>query len=239
MAGPSQWDEWHDGLEPDRVADEPWYALVKAALSKLKRSSRILLEVGCGRGGFACWMAQQANPPECIQAVDYSAAAIRKGRALASALHVKGLQWTVGDIQDLPTRDETFDTVVSCETIEHVPSPGKAVKELARVLVPGGVLLLTTPNYLGPMGAYRAYCRVMGRPFTEVGQPINKLTHLPRTLWWLRNAGLRAREVQGVGHYFPWPGAPARHMARMDSVRALKWFALHTLVVAEKPSRRQ
>src|SRR5262249_27760351 len=87
------------------------------------------------------------------------------------------------------------DTVISCETIEHVPDPSRAVAELAQVLKPGGRLFLTTPNYFGPFGLYRAYLRLRRRRFTEVGQPINQLTLLPRTLRWIRRAGLIAKEV--------------------------------------------
>jgi hypothetical protein len=103
------------------------------------------------------------------------------------------------------------------------------------VLKPGGRLFLTTPNYLGPMGAYRAYLRIRGRRYTEGGQPICHLTMLPRTLRWMRDAGLRVSRVDAIGHYLPWPGAPPRALSWMDSMRPLHWFALHSLVVAEKP----
>jgi len=116
------------------------------------------------------------------------------------------IQWMQADIQVLPFADRTFETVVSCETIEHVPSPSRAVAELARVLRPGGHLVLTTPNYLGTMGAYRGYLRLRGRPFTEAGQPINQFTMLPRTVLWLKEAGLRVERIRGAGHYLPVPG---------------------------------
>lgn len=53
----------------------------------------------------------------------------------------------VGDIEDgLPYSDEFFDTVYMGELIEHLGNPLHALSEIYRVLKPGGVLILDTPN---------------------------------------------------------------------------------------------
>ena len=141
-------------------------------------------------------------------AADYSEVALSKARVLAGQANVRDINWKRSDIQAIDDADATYDTVISCETVEHVPDPARAVRELARVLKPGGRLFLTVPNYLGPYGLYRAYLRLTGRRYTEVGQPINHFTMLPRTLGWLRAAGLRPAFIDGVGHYVFWPGRP-------------------------------
>jgi len=48
----------------------------------------------------------------------------------------------------LPLKDNSFDVVLSLETIEHMPYPQTFIKELYRVLKPGGELILSTPNVL-------------------------------------------------------------------------------------------
>ncbi len=48
----------------------------------------------------------------------------------------------------LPFENQTFDVILNYETIEHVPWPKEFIKELARVLKPGGTLVLTTPAVL-------------------------------------------------------------------------------------------
>ncbi len=56
------------------------------------------------------------------------------------------------DALPLPFRDHEFDAILCFETIEHMPEPGRFLKELARILRPGGGLLLTTPNRIWELG---------------------------------------------------------------------------------------
>jgi len=237
MSGDSSatsYDAWHASLEVNAGADDPWYQLVRRQLDLPRDvAGRRILEIGAGRGGFACWLATRSPAPAEIVAVDYSGVAVEKGRAYSKAEGIGGITWETGDIQAIAHADASFDTVVSCETIEHVPDPAKAVSELARVLKPGGRLFLTTPNYLGSLGLYRAYLRLRGRRFTEVGQPINQLTLLPRTLYWVRRAGLSSERIAGEGHYLLAPGNPPRRIRWLD-FDLLKWFALHVVIVARK-----
>jgi len=176
-------------------------------------------------------LARQAMLAPSLVAIDYWLVAIEKGRAHAAAEGISNVSWQIGDIQAIDHPNATFDTVFSCETIEHVPDPRRAVAELARVLKPGGRLFLTTPNYFGPFGLYRAYLRLRRRRFTEVGQPINQLTMIPRNLRWIRRTGLIPKEVAGEGHYLLLPGREPRRIEWLD-LSFLKWFAMHSLMVA-------
>jgi SAM-dependent methyltransferase len=231
---PHSYDRWHEKLNVNVGAEDPWYVLVHEQLDEPRDvSGKRVLEIGCGRGGFACWLAGRPAPPAEVVAVDYSSAAVEKGRAYAAKLGIDRVTWRTGDIQAIDFPDATFDTVVSCETIEHVPDPFRAVQELARVLKPGGRLFLTAPNYFGAYGLYRAYLRLRGRRYTEVGQPINQFTVLPRTLWWVKRAGLRSETIRGRGHYSLWPGRTPKRLPWLDH-DLLKWLALHVVIVAAK-----
>lgn len=231
-----QYEAWHRAVPDDGEGDTPWYRLIRAHLDPARDiAGKRVLEVACGRGGLACWLSAVRPPARPLVASDFATTAIARGRALAS-VRSGGIAWVVADIQTLPHANAVFDTVISCETVEHVPAPRRAIAEMTRLLRPGGKLLLTTPNYLGPMGLYRAYLRVRGRPYKEVGQPINQLTLLPLTMVWVRRAGLRVLTHDGIGHYLPFPGRPPIEFRRLDSPRTvMRWFALHSLVVAEKP----
>jgi ubiquinone/menaquinone biosynthesis C-methylase UbiE len=232
------YDHWHASLGVDSIAEDPWYQLVKKHLNPATdlNDARVL-EIGCGRGGFACWLAQQPVRPREIIAADFSPTAIEKGRAFAIAQNISGVTWEVNDIQAISHPANTFDTVISCETIEHVPAPRQALHELARVLKPGGRFLLTVPNYFGILGLYRIYLQLFRRPYQEIGQPINNFTTLPQICSWVAHTGLRIISVDAIGHYFPFPGRPALRISWLDRPRVFtKWFALHSLIVAVKVS---
>jgi SAM-dependent methyltransferase len=229
------YEAWHPSVEHDASeGDTPWHALVSRHLTSADLANRRVLEIGCGRGELVQRLIASA-PTRHLVAADFAETAVRFGRRRTPAGDGHRVSWAVASIREIPFADATFNTVISCETIEHVVEPLSALKEIHRVLRPGGRLLLTTPNYLGPMGLYRGYLRLRGRRYTEGGQPICHLTSLPRTLIWMRRAGLSVQVVDAAGHYLPWPGRPPVSSARLDSIRPLRWFALHSLVIAEKP----
>jgi 2-polyprenyl-3-methyl-5-hydroxy-6-metoxy-1,4-benzoquinol methylase len=231
------YESWHPQVQSDAAeADRPWHRLVFKHLQPEDLTGRRVLEIGCGRGELACRISSVENGPRQFVAADFSQSALRLGRSRADRTAIPQPSWLVASIQDVAVSGSVFDTVISCETVEHLADPQRALREIQRVLRPGGRLLLTTPNYLGPLGLYRGYLRVRGRRYTEGGQPICRLTSLPRTLLWVWRAGLRVIEVDAVGHYLPWPGQPPRELAGLDDLRPLRWFALHSLVVAERPS---
>lgn len=96
-----------------------------------------LLDVGCGTGRFS--ERAHARGAEVV-ALDVGPNLLRQAMARADVRAV------VGDGLRLPFRDQSFDVVVSSEMIEHTTSPADAVREMARVLKPGGRLALTCPN---------------------------------------------------------------------------------------------
>jgi 2-polyprenyl-3-methyl-5-hydroxy-6-metoxy-1,4-benzoquinol methylase len=237
ISAAAAYDQWHAQHVVDEAADAPWHRMVRARVDPDRDlAGKRVLEIGCGRGGFACWLSRHPARPAEVVAADFSAAAVGMGRGFATVHSIDRVTWTVANIEALDGFRTDFDTVFSCETIEHVPDAPRAVRELARVLRPGGRLFLTTPNYLSTIGLYRAYCRVRGRPFDECGQPICQLTMLPRTRAWVRAAGLRVVAVESAGQYLPFPGRPWIELAFHGRPRfLLRWLGHHSLIVAEKP----
>ncbi len=233
------YDAWHRAIRPDsEAADRPWHDMLFRHVRADDLAGRRVLEIGCGRGELAHRIMSHPSPPSRYVAADFADAAVRIGRAGAPAGQAPGrpsLHWLVADIQRIPLA-EGFDAAISCETIEHLPDPVAALRELRRVLRPGGVLFLTTPNYMGPFGLYRGYLRLRGRRFTEGGQPICRFTSLPRTWWWLRRAGWRVRAIDASGHYILRPGHVPYEPAGLRRYARWLWpFGLHSLFVAEKP----
>jgi ubiquinone/menaquinone biosynthesis C-methylase UbiE len=226
------YDAWHASVAHADALDTPWHRLVWSAIDLPRDiSNRRVLEIACGRGDFAAWCASLDAPPAVLVAADFSATAVRHARdRLPATSPVRLLQ---ADAQAMGLASGMFDTVICCETLEHLHEPWTALEELARVLRPGGRLFLTTPNYLNPMGAYRGYLRLTGRRYTEEGQPINRFLLAPTLRRWVRHAGLQVVECDGVGHYLPWP----RRAPILIQERApyLSMFGLHSLTVARRP----
>ena len=72
-------------------------------------------------------------------------------RAIDMARELHGDKLAGADVVDpdkpLPYDDDTFDLAVSMDVVEHVPDPLPWLREAMRVIRPGGILFLTTPNY--------------------------------------------------------------------------------------------
>jgi len=68
----------------------------------------------------------------------------------------------VGDIHDIPLSDDSFDSVICSSVLEHVKDPRKAVKEIHRILKPGGAVFVMVPStypYHARPGHYPDYWR--------------------------------------------------------------------------------
>jgi 2-polyprenyl-3-methyl-5-hydroxy-6-metoxy-1,4-benzoquinol methylase len=102
-----------------------------------------LLDLGCYDGQL---IAQVLERLDGVVGLDISAAAL-------GAAHRRGLQPVRAQFeQPLPFADGAFATVVAAEVIEHVFDTQAVLSELARVIEPGGWLLITTPNLVALSG---------------------------------------------------------------------------------------
>ena len=97
-----------------------------------------VLDVASG-AGFGLQMLRQAGASAV--GFDYDAEALREVRTVEPAAPLVN-----GDATRMPLADGWADVVVSFETLEHVPDAAAMVRELRRILKPGGSLVLSTPN---------------------------------------------------------------------------------------------
>lgn len=93
----------------------------------------------------------------------------------------------VSDITDIPTKSGTFDNVLCTEVFEHVPDPVSAIKELVRVLKPGGRLIVTVP--------FASLTHFSPYHFAS-GLNVHFFTH------WSNELGLDIEELKYNGNYF-------------------------------------
>jgi ubiquinone/menaquinone biosynthesis C-methylase UbiE len=105
-------------------------------------AGRAVLDAGCGTG-YGSLILSQAGASSCV-GIDISEDAIARARES----HSDETQFEVGDLTDLSLASKSFDLIACFETIEHVAESDqeRVVAELARVLRPDGLLLISSPN---------------------------------------------------------------------------------------------
>jgi SAM-dependent methyltransferase len=146
------------------------------------------LDVGCGNGAFTEVLAARAAPSE-LTGVDPSQeqidfAKIREGTKFA--------QFRVGDAQALPFPDGSFDVALMALVISFVPDPAEAVKEMARVVRPGGVTSTYMWSNLSPHRPFFVTMSALGFPIAARSNNASELSVM-RSLW--EQAGMMSVET--------------------------------------------
>lgn len=108
-------------------------------------ANRDILDVGSGKGSF---LIQAATKGARAYGIEYNPenVLISKGRAVNNSVSITVEQ---GDAERLPFGGESFDFVNIGEVIEHVDNPDSLLREVFRVLRPGGLVYLSVPNRFG------------------------------------------------------------------------------------------
>jgi SAM-dependent methyltransferase len=233
--GYDAWHRRHFEADPEHDdASSPWYRLVRERIEPV--GGLQVLEVACGRCGF---VRELSAAGVRVTGCDFSFAALSLGAAKLRTARANGNAGLVqGDAQMLPFADDSFDLVVCCETIEHVPDARKALREMYRVTRPGGRLFLTTPNYANFMGLYEVYAKVR-HPGRKDDQPFDRRQWFPQIRGYLRDAGWTIVSSDGTVHQVPF--LPGRNPVTVTWVernrtvrRLLSPFAYHYFLLARK-----
>ena len=197
-----EYNVWHQNVHGSESTRElhlcQWHEDALALSPPLQSAS--VLEVGCGPGDFAIHLSSKAKT---VTAVDFSVAAIEIARRKL-ATHRTEVEFSVADAQQLPFTDDCFDIVFSCECLEHLPDPQRALREMHRVLKPGGTLILTTENYSNAMVVYWAMAWLRRQPFNSGSgvQPIERFFLFWRVKRMMKRAGLKVVRMTGAHHVF-------------------------------------
>ena len=120
------------------------------------RGARHILDVGSGAGQIAGHLIKYADPQAQITCLDLSPEMLRRAKR---SLKSDRPGYVVADLSRLPFAAETFDCVTCGYVLEHLPDARTGLAELARVMVPGGkMLLLTTEDNFGGAWTSRIWC---------------------------------------------------------------------------------
>jgi ArsR family transcriptional regulator len=126
-----------DAKERQLVPGRSWAAWARA-LGHLLPPVRVA-DLGCGEGYLTIEASRWAAR---VVAIDRSPTVLARARALASRRRVHNVVWRRGELERLPIRDESVDIALLSQALHHAESPAAALSEAARIVVPGGRVLL-------------------------------------------------------------------------------------------------
>lgn len=125
--------------------------LHRYALAKEFIKNKIVLDIACGEGYGSNILAQDANS---VIGVDIDQETITHA---IKKYQKKNLSFLQGSVENIPCAPHSFDVIISFETLEHTAEHTKMLEEIKRVLKPGGILIISTPEkkaYTELLGSY-------------------------------------------------------------------------------------
>jgi ubiquinone/menaquinone biosynthesis C-methylase UbiE len=193
--------DWHLGywLNADtmELAGERLNAVMAARLPA--GAGLEILDVGCGVGGPACFIARQTGSR--VTGVSNSPAGLEEANRFVRTQGVDSLvTFRFGEFQQLPFNDASFDAVWSCEAIHNLVDKTASVREMARVLKPGGTAVIGDLFLLSDPGPADQ---------AQLAQFSFHLTTAPDFIQLLQREGIGVVESIDVGHLVG-PESPQR-----------------------------
>lgn len=125
----------------EKLGKTPFYSgfwnrvrIDKAIAFAAQKSHGVLLDVGCGNKPYKSYFEPFV---ERHIGLEYSPESVYRGCAAD----------VFGDAMRIPLEDNSVDTILCTEVLEHIPNPEKAIAEFARILRPNGVVITTAPFF--------------------------------------------------------------------------------------------
>jgi ubiquinone/menaquinone biosynthesis C-methylase UbiE len=126
------------------------------------RGCKRILDAGCGNGRYSRFLLKEADADALLTGFDYSEHMLCRAR---KHLRSERVSLLAADLTRLPYADVSFDAVICGWVLEHLPDPRPGLRQLARVLRPGGKLLLmaTEDTVSGAVCSRMWHCRTYNR----------------------------------------------------------------------------
>ena len=163
---PSEYDDaFMDKMAGAYLEQTRWTRLRLSALMPVvdPRPGDRMLDLGCAAGALTHFFSQQGAT---VTGIDSEPKAIEKARSL-----FPDLEFALADVSKLPQADHSIDKAVAGDLVEHLDSPtlNAMLRELRRVLVPGGTISIYTPNPKHVIERLKAHDFVLAQNPTHIG----------------------------------------------------------------------
>jgi len=157
-----------------------------------------VLDVGCGTGASALPAAQAVGTNGLVLGVDLASRLLERARAKASVAGIDNVEFRLADMTALNYPDDSFDAVISVFSIFFVPDMKGLVRELWRMVRPGGKLAVTTwgPRIWEP--AYSRWLTALAKERPDLVtafNPWDRITDVVSVRKLLQDGGVRDAEV--------------------------------------------
>ena len=179
-----QQSAWHDygGSGPEIYERHmvpsifgPWAVdLVKLAAPE---PGERVLEVACGTGIVARLAAQYVGPTGRVVGLDLNSGMLTVARS--ASVGIENIEWREGNAMAMPLSDKTFDLVFCQQGLQFIPDRLASLKEMQRVLVPGGRLAVSVWSSIDNSPGFSLFAAALG---DHIGPEAASLMRLPFSL---------------------------------------------------------
>lgn len=216
----------HLGLPPRLLSTSllSWEGIAEITAALRLAPGGTLLDLACGRGGYGLEIAARAGAR--LVGVDFSAEAQRQAGAQAQRLG-REAEFRVGDLTATGLDTASADAVVCVDAIQFADPPDAAYREIRRVLVPGGRVVLTCWEARTQDERVPARLRQVDLAGGLAGAGFSEVELLERPRWRDRERAMWAE----AGALEPG-GDPALQSFHNEGVRSLQTFGLLRRVMA-------
>lgn len=135
------WDSKAEGYAKSPVSDQATYERKLKETQQYLSSEMQILEFGCGTGSTA---VQHAPHVKHIDAIDISEQMLAIARSRAEQSCVSNITFSQGTLEDFSAASESQDAVLGLNVIHLIPDRQSVLKEVARILKPGGIFVSST-----------------------------------------------------------------------------------------------